>query len=176
MLDQSNVSCVLFPAALEARIRPLIAAAQRRSVAALVRGDIKLAARLEADGVHLPADLESYEYARDLLGLSAVIGIDSGTLRDDAMTLAEAGAEYIAFAREDRRALLDKVEWWSEVFTVPCAVFGVATAEDALAFASAGADFVAPAPSLLAGGEMADTLRKFAGSLASAPAHDGGSA
>jgi thiamine-phosphate pyrophosphorylase len=174
LLDQSDISCVLFPNGIEARAKPLIAAAQRRDIAALLRDDAKLAAKLEADGVHLPADLESYEYARDVLGLGAIIGTDSGELRDNAMTLAEAGAEYIAFADADRSALLDKVAWWSEVFTVPCVVFGVANAEDAFAFACAGADFVAPSPGLWAGGEMADTLRKFAASLASAPAHDEG--
>lgn len=172
LLDQTPVSCLLLPSAVGDTASPLIATAQRRNVAALLRDDVKLAARLEADGVHLPADLESYEYARDLLGVDAIIGSDGGRLRDDAMTLAEAGAQYIAFAESDRNALLDKVSWWSEVFTVPCVIFGVETADDAQAFARAGADFIAPATSLWTGANITDTLKRFAASLATVPARE----
>jgi thiamine-phosphate pyrophosphorylase len=175
LLDRTSVSCLLFPASAGEIASTLVATAQRRDVAALIRDDVKLAARLEADGVHLPADLESYEYARDLLGLGATIGCDGGKLRDDAMTLADAGAEYVAFADPDRDALLDRVSWWSQVFTVPCVVFGVPTAGDALALAAAGADFIAPATSLWTAGNMTEELRKFAASLATLPARNEGS-
>lgn len=175
LLDRVSVSCLLFPSEGGDRASALMETAQRRDVAALIRDDAQLALRLEADGVHLPADLESYQYARDLLGLGVIIGSDAGKLRDDAMIIADAGAEYIAFAGSDRDALLDKVAWWSELFTVPCVAFGVKTADDAMALATAGADFIAPSTALWAGGGMAEEIGKFAVLLASLPEHDEGS-
>src|SRR4029079_14743386 len=83
-----------------AAARRLIEGAQRRGAAALVATDARLARSLGADGVHLgsPADPgDSYQAARATLGPSGVIGVDPGISRHDAMTLAEAGADYIAF-------------------------------------------------------------------------------
>jgi len=83
-----------------AAARPLIEVAQRRGAAALVATDARLARSLGADGVHLgsPADPgDAYQAARAILGPSGVIGVDPGISRHDAMTLAEAGADYIAF-------------------------------------------------------------------------------
>ena len=70
---------------------------------------------------------------------------------DDAMTLAEDGADYIAFGIpphvEDRAAAaarrLELVAWWGEIFEMPCVAFDVDNIEEAIALAGAGADFVA---------------------------------
>ncbi len=86
-----------------------------------------------------------------MLGTRYIVGVDVGRSRHDAMTLAEAGADYIAFGIpphvEDRAASaarrLELVAWWSEIFEIPCVAFDVDTADDATALAGAGADFVA---------------------------------
>ena len=76
--------------------------------------------------------------------------MDAGISRHDAMTLAEAGAEYIAFgapahlkdrdrARERRDEL---IAWWAEIFQAPCVALDVETQEEADALARARADFV----------------------------------
>src|SRR5262245_42204111 len=78
----------------------LIETARRGGAAALLAGDARLARSLGADGVHLAgvADLEgAYREARGILGADGVIGVDPGISRHDAMTLAEAGADYVAF-------------------------------------------------------------------------------
>jgi thiamine-phosphate pyrophosphorylase len=67
------------------------------------------------------------------------------------MTLAEDGADYIAFGIpphvEDRAAAaarqLELVAWWGEIFEIPCVAFDIDTCEEAIALAGAGADFVA---------------------------------
>lgn len=137
-----------------AAAKPLIEIARRAGVAALVAGDAALARAAGADGVHLgwsKGVLAEYQAARAALGAESIIGIDPGISRHDAMTVAEAGADYIAFGapsllkdrdkgRERRNEL---VAWWAEIFQVPCVAFDVETAEEAEALARDGADFVA---------------------------------
>jgi thiamine-phosphate pyrophosphorylase len=140
---------------LEAKdARPLVELAQSADVAALVVSDASLARALRADGVHLestPDIVDAYETARGILSARGIVGIDPGISRDDAMTLAEAGADYVAFGapahlndRDKGRARRDElVAWWGEIFQVPCVAFDVETAEEAARLARAGADFVA---------------------------------
>ena len=67
------------------------------------------------------------------------------------MTLAEAGADYIAFGapphlkdRDKGRARRDElIAWWAEIFEAPCVAFDVETPQEAEALARAGADFIA---------------------------------
>lgn len=133
--------------------RPLVELAQRKGAAALLLDRAELARTLRADGVHLgsSATLEqAYAEARDVLGNRTIVGVSPGGSRHDAMTLAEAGADYMAFAATDRRDddddntmdQLDLVAWWAEIFELPCVAFDVESADDALELAAAGADFV----------------------------------
>ncbi len=137
-----------------AAARPLVEFAHRRGAAALIAADAALARGVGADGVHLgsAADVEgAYHAARGVLGAGGVVGVDPGISRHDAMTLAEAGADYVAFGapahlndRDKARARRDElVTWWAEIFQVPCVAFDVETAAEAEALAGAGADFVA---------------------------------
>jgi thiamine-phosphate pyrophosphorylase len=128
----------------------LVDLVQGSGVACLVANDARLAARIGADGVHLAADTTLYAEAREILGAEASIGVSCGLNRHDAMRLAEAGADYVAFGAEgegDIDAINQQAEliaWWSEIFVVPCVAWNVHTAEDAALCAARGADFVAP--------------------------------
>ena len=155
---------------------PLIELAQRRGAAALVAGDARLARTLKADGVHFAnmPDLEqAYREARDVLGSGRVIGIDAGISRHDAMTLAEAGADYVAFGAPAHLKDRDKarmrrnelIAWWAEIFQLPCVAFDVETAEEARALAEHGTDFVAVA---LPTGQPAAAARDLVADIAAA--------
>jgi len=151
--------------------RPLVEAAQKADVAALIAGDAALARTLRADGVFLPWTpnaLAAFEEAREVLGTRFIVGAGGGTLRHDAMSLAEAGAEFIAFGLDTpadsdgpdpdgatiRR--FEAIDWWAEIFQVPCVALDVTTAEDARALAAAGADFLAlPLPTAIAPSDVA---------------------
>jgi thiamine-phosphate pyrophosphorylase len=134
--------------------KPLVDLAQNAGTAALIAGDAELARALGADGVHLGAGRDlagAYAQARGIVGRRGIVGVDPGISRHDAMTLAEAGADYIAFGapahlkdRAKARARRDElVAWWGEIFEVPCVAFDVETAEEAEMLAGAGADFIA---------------------------------
>jgi thiamine-phosphate pyrophosphorylase len=136
-----------------ASAKPLVELAQRAGAAALIADDAALAKALRADGVHLGISMDpagTYADARRILGPRAIVGADAGISRDDAMTLAEDGAEYVAFGAPLDLSDLDKararraelITWWAEIFEVPCVAFDVESPEAAAALAQAGADFV----------------------------------
>lgn len=126
---------------------------QGAGVACLIENDIDAAEHAGADGVHIPADMELYTRARALLGESANIGVGCGLDRHQAMQLAEAGADYVAFGVESGTIdhfdqYTEILSWWSEIFVVPCVAWNVDNAEHAERLAQAGADFVAPPPGI----------------------------
>lgn len=157
MLAAADVAALLLApdaAVAPARLKALIEAAQAKNIAALIEGDSGLARTLCADGVHLPWSKDivtRYREAREVLGSRFIVGADAGRLRDDAMTLGEAGADYVGFGipphvedRETARARrLELVGWWSEIFEVPCVAFDIDEVAEAARLTRAGADFVA---------------------------------
>lgn len=153
-LAAANVSTVLLPAGDKETLARLVAIAREREVATLVSDDAALSLAVDADGVHLswsPDLAERYAAARALVGGDAIVGVDAGQSRHDAMVLGEAGADYVAFSlaagtddedeRHEMRA--DMVAWWSAVFEVACVAFDVGGAEEAGELVQAGADFIA---------------------------------
>lgn len=167
-LDAGDVACVLLRAGPGGCVdrglaETLIARAHERDAAFLLEGDVDAAKALDADGVHVAAQEALYGETRAALGADAIVGAECGPSRDAALTLAENGADYIAFT--PRAAGL--IEWWADVTVVPCVALGVETARDAAAMAGEGADFIAPAESLWDGdGGMAEAVRGFAAAIA----------
>lgn len=159
LLDAAGAATMLIVAGAEgalsaATARPLVELAQNKDVAALIEGDAQLARTLRADGVHLPWSsnvVAQFSEAREILGTRYIVGVDVGRSRHDAMTLAEEGADYIAFGIpphvEDRDTAkarqLELIAWWGEIFEIPCVAFDVDSGADAVALAAAGADFIA---------------------------------
>ncbi len=151
-------SVLLMPAAGETLqpqpVKAAVEAIQRCNIAALVADDADLARVVRADGIHLTWSKDQpqrYRDARDVLGARALVGADAGRSRDDAMTLGEDGADYVAFGIpahvEDRETAFGRqcelLDWWAEIFEVPCVAFDAQTPEEAGELAASHADFVA---------------------------------
>jgi len=109
-----------------ASLRAFMAAARRLDLAVMLENDIHLAKELDADGVHLRADSEALAEARLLLGEAKSIGTSCVLSRHEAMTMAEGGADYIAFGEFDALGdanpadVAEMIDWWAEIFEVPC--------------------------------------------------------
>ena len=114
VLDAVEVACLRLPPAAD--IEELVRLAQKRGTAVVIAGDIELAARLGADGVHLP-DLTTYGAARSRLGADAILGVACGDSRHLAMEAGEEGADYVSLAAD-----LELVRWWAEIMVVPVVV------------------------------------------------------
>ncbi|MBA4173537.1 MAG: thiamine phosphate synthase [Hyphomicrobium sp.] len=165
---------------------PLVQLAQKQGIAVLVEGDARLARTVKADGMHIPASndpLSAFEEAREILGARAIVGVDAGRSRHDAMSLGEAGADYIGFglpARakqtaadvdDDKAFRLDLVQWWSEIFEIPCVAFDIDKTDDAAELADARADFVAVRlPASIDAADAERWLQGFNGALAATTA------
>jgi thiamine-phosphate pyrophosphorylase len=137
-------------------LRTFVTAAKGCEIAVLIDNDAQLAKELKASGVHLStADANALVDARALLGNEALIGASCGFSRHDAMTLGESGADYVAFGEgaiaetasgsapssDDVAAM---IQWWSDIFEIPCVAWGQDGHDEAAlqAFISAGADYL----------------------------------
>ncbi len=152
-LANTSAACVLLcnnDRQMDEMLDPLLDLVQAAGIACLIEDDVARAERLGADGVHIPADAELYRHARASLGESANIGVGCGLDRHAAMSLAEMGADYVAFGPEaagDIDAIdqcAELIAWWSEIFVVPSVAWNIDDAERAARLAGLGADFLAP--------------------------------
>ena len=130
------------------RAKTLGGIVQARNVALLLDGHAGLVARAGADGAHLTGIAE-FGAAIEHLKPGWIAGVGRLETRHDAMTAAEAGADYVMFGEPDGAgerpgfaAIEERVAWWAEVFEAPCVGFAGALSEVA-PLAGAGADFVA---------------------------------
>jgi thiamine-phosphate pyrophosphorylase len=134
-----------------------------REVAFIVNDSIALAKRLGADGVHLGQDDGDPREARDVLGLSAQIGVTCHDSRHLAMDAGEAGADYIAFGAfypTTTKAVRHRPEpailsWWATMFEIPSVAIGGITPANAAPLVAAGADFLAVSNAVWGGDEVA---------------------
>ncbi len=130
---------------------PLLALCAEREVAFIVNDDMRLAKRLNADGVHLGQQDGDPREARALLGPQAQIGVTCHDSRHLAMEAGEAGADYVAFgaffptATKETRHRPDPsiLGWWTTLFEIPCVAIGGITPGNGRVLVEAGADFLA---------------------------------
>jgi thiamine-phosphate pyrophosphorylase len=130
------------------RIKILAPVVQKAGAALIVEGHAEIAARGGADGAHL-ASADDLVEAVPMLKPDRISGASGLHTRHDAMVAAESGADYVMFGEPDanghrpsREAVLDRVEWWAEVFEIPCVAF-VESIEEIGELCAAGADFIA---------------------------------
>lgn len=125
-------------------VKALVPVVQKHDTALLLDGHAALVARGGADGAHLRG-IAAFSAALDTLKPERIAGAGGLPTRHDAMTAAEAGADYVMFGDGDTRDLAtveERVAWWSELFEIPCVAFAATTGEIA-PLVAAGADFIA---------------------------------
>ncbi len=129
----------------------ILPVAQAHGVAVLMNDRMDLARRAGCDGVHLGQSDGDPQAARKLLGAEATIGVTCHASRHLAMEAGERGADYVAFGaffptgtkEVQHRAEPEILEWWSEMFELPCVAIGGITAANCGPLVRAGADFLA---------------------------------
>lgn len=125
----------------------LLPRTQAAGAAFLLENRAALAVKTGADGAHL-ADPETLQSALPLLKPARIAGAAGLFTRHDAMTVGEAGADYVMFGestgkkRPALEAIVDRVGWWTEIFQIPCVAYA-SHLNEAAALADAGADFIA---------------------------------
>jgi len=134
------------------RIKEIAPLVQNRGAALLTDGHAGLAARAGADGAHL-AGIAAVQEAIRSLKPERIVGAGGLASRHDAMLAAESGADYVMFGEPDPtgtrpafEAIRERVEWWTDVFEIPCVAYAASLDEIG---ALAAAEFIALAPSIL---------------------------
>jgi thiamine-phosphate pyrophosphorylase len=130
------------------RVKALAATVQDAGAALILDGHVDIVARAGADGAHL-SGIDAFQAALSTLKPERIAGCGGVATRHDAMSAAESGADYLMFGEPDtdgRRpgfeAVLDRVDWWAEVFQVPCVAYA-ASLDEVETLTRAGTDFVA---------------------------------
>jgi len=131
--------------------RELAPLCARHEVSFIVNDRPDLAADLDADGVHVGEEDAGIEEARRIVGAGRIVGATCRNSRHAAIEAGEAGADYVAFGAffptETKattvRAEPEIIEWWSQIFTLPCVAIGGITADNCAPLVRAGADFLA---------------------------------
>lgn len=152
-LDAGDVAAVVLdlatgdPTAWRRIAEALCPIAQERGAAFLLRDRPELAREVGADGVHVTEGAEAVDRAMKRLKPDMIVGAGDSTTRHAAMVLGEHSPDYVFLGRldpvEDMPATHTLVDWWTELFELPCVALvtdGWSAAEDAV---DAGADFIA---------------------------------
>jgi thiamine-phosphate pyrophosphorylase len=108
-----------------------------------------IAARGGADGVHVQGNPARVRELRERLKDERAIGVGAIRTKDDAMTLGEAGVDYLLFGepRPDGSlpsldSVAERASWWAEIFETPCVAY--APSLDAIpALVATRAEFIA---------------------------------
>lgn len=136
-------------------VKALGPSAQEHGAALIVttEGDVDLAnvaVRGGADGAHLSgANPPQVRELRERLKAERAIGVSGIRTKDDAMSLGEAGVDYLLFGEPRRDGSLPSLEsvaeraaWWAEIFETPCVAYAPSI-EAVETLAATQAEFIA---------------------------------
>lgn len=135
------------------RVKIVAKPVQAGGAALLITGHPALVPHAGADGAHI-TEADQLADALGLLKPDRIVGAGGLSTRHDAMSVAEAGADYVMFGEPDtdgrrpaREAMLERVAWWADVFEAPCVGYA-GSADDIAPLVAAGADFIALDPAI----------------------------
>lgn len=129
----------------------LLTICEQTDTALILNDRPDLAAKSGCDGVHIGPEDMPYSEARAIMGDEAAIGVSCGASRHLAMTIADKGADYVAFGaffetqtkENTSTATTELLEIWSQTTNVPVVAIGGITPENCGPLVTAGADFLA---------------------------------
>jgi len=111
--------------------------------------DLRVAARIGADGVHLSYQRNRLKSAIEAMKPDRIVGVSGLKLRDDAMQAGEMDVDYVMFGEPypdgmlpPFPAVLERVSWWAEIFATPCVAYAPRL-EDIRLLSEAKAEFIA---------------------------------
>lgn len=145
----------------------------------IVNDDAQLAARVDADGVHLGGDDGSLEAARDMLGDAKIIGVSCYNRESLALAAVRAGADYVAFGAffpsgvkpQAVRAEPQLLAWARGELALPVVAIGGITAQNGVALIAAGADALAVISAVFDAEDIRSSAQEFS-TLFSRVRHD----
>lgn len=134
----------------EAQARAIVALCRERGALSIVNDDAALAARVDADGVHVGEEDGGVAAARAVVGPSRIVGASCYNALPRAVDAVAEGADYVAFGSffesgtkpNARRAELDLVPR-ARALGVPVVAIGGIDAGNVRALVDAGVDAVA---------------------------------
>lgn len=137
----------------------IVPGAQAAGVAVMIAGDVRIAMRARADGVHSDGKRHELEAIIEKHQGKLMVGAGGADSRDAALELGEAEPDYLFFGRfgydskpEPHPRNLKLGQWWSQMVQIPCIVLGGSDVEFVAAAAATGADFVALGAAVFADG------------------------
>ncbi|WP_159586179.1 thiamine phosphate synthase [Chelativorans xinjiangense] len=155
-LSGGDVASLILPdygadeAAFQAHAERLTRLAQARGVAVIIAGEPRIAARVQADGIHVEGSKSELADTVRKYQDRMTVGCGGAKTRDDALELGETQPDYIFFGRfgydnkpEPHPRNLTLGAWWSQMIELPCIVMAGADVQSVQAVAGTGAEFVA---------------------------------
>lgn len=135
----------------------------------IINDDVELAARIDADGVHLGQSDTSLPQAREILGENKIIGISCNNQLQWAISAQQAGADYVAFGRfftsqtkpKAPKAELELLTQARDRLAIPIVAIGGITPGTAGNLIAAGADMLAVIHAVFSQADIAAAARQF---------------
>ena len=136
----------------------------------LINDDVALAAKADADGVHLGRDDDDIANARSLLPSGSLIGRSCYNQLELARAAAADGADYIAFGSffasptkpDAVRAHIELLTQARHELALPAVAIGGISPENGAALVHAGADMLAVISAVFAAPDITAAARAFA--------------
>lgn len=155
-LSGGDVACLLITdggwgeAGFQKISETIVPIAQAAGTAVLVQNDSRAAGRSRADGIHVDTSDEDLKRALENFQPKGIVGAGGIRTRHDAMTVAEAGVDYVLFGLLERdedvephAKTLQFSSWWAQMFETPCVALCGSDPAGVEACAATGADFIA---------------------------------
>jgi thiamine-phosphate pyrophosphorylase len=150
-LEAGDVACVFLRMQVMAgseskKLVARLAEVTQKHDAALLIEDPQLAARCDADGVHVSGVGAALEAAVAAMKPDRIVGVGGLSSRHEAMLAGDSNADYVMFGVsddvDDGPGILERTAWWAEIFNLPCVAYA-RTLADVGPLVAAGADFIA---------------------------------